>query len=121
MPHGIEEVCSVSQVFGVVCVVWCGVCGVYQHKVCCVWCVEWHVVCVALSNVAGSLPLEEVAVLFDGATLVQLKEECGGLQTLLRNHHQVFEGVYSCIGMSGVHSLVEKVRYDVVASLRCRV
>ena len=41
---------------------------------------------------AGSLPLEEAAALFDRATLEQLKEECGGVQTLLRNHHQVFEG-----------------------------
>lgn len=51
---------------------------------------------------AGSLPLEEVAALFDRATLEQLKEECGGVQTLLRNHHQVFEGALVGVGLSEV-------------------
>ncbi|XP_036982818.2 probable tRNA (uracil-O(2)-)-methyltransferase [Artibeus jamaicensis] len=41
----------------------------------------------------ASLPLAEVARKLDGATLHRLKRECGGLQTLLRNRHQVFEVV----------------------------
>ncbi|KAM5339328.1 putative tRNA (uracil-O(2)-)-methyltransferase [Glossophaga mutica] len=38
-----------------------------------------------------SLPLAEVAGQLDGAILHRLKRECGGLQTLLKNRHQVFE------------------------------
>lgn len=40
----------------------------------------------------GSLSLAEVAAELNPETLQQLKRECGGLQTLLRNNHQVFEG-----------------------------
>lgn len=40
----------------------------------------------------GSLSLAEVARKLDRGTLQRLKRECGGLQTLLRNNHQVFEG-----------------------------
>ncbi|XP_013013035.1 probable tRNA (uracil-O(2)-)-methyltransferase isoform X2 [Cavia porcellus] len=42
-------------------------------------------------NGGGSLALAEVAQQLDSATLHRLKRECGGLQTLLRNSHQVFE------------------------------
>ena len=45
----------------------------------------------------GGMPLEQVAGMFDSATLQHLKQEYGGLQTLLRNHHQVFEGVLCCV------------------------
>ncbi|XP_054994042.1 probable tRNA (uracil-O(2)-)-methyltransferase isoform X2 [Sorex araneus] len=41
-------------------------------------------------NPGGSLSLAEVACELDGETRGQLRRECGGLQTLLRNHHQVF-------------------------------
>ncbi|XP_006893727.1 PREDICTED: probable tRNA (uracil-O(2)-)-methyltransferase [Elephantulus edwardii] len=41
-------------------------------------------------NPGGSLSLTEIAGELDQETLQQLKRECGGLQTLLRNHHQVF-------------------------------
>lgn len=37
--------------------------------------------------------MREAAGMFDKNVLCQLKKECGGLQTLLRNWHQVFEGV----------------------------
>ena len=40
----------------------------------------------------GSLSLADVASELDGETLRRLKRECGGLQTLLKNNHQVFEG-----------------------------
>ncbi|KAL4641501.1 putative tRNA (uracil-O(2)-)-methyltransferase [Arapaima gigas] len=41
-------------------------------------------------NQGGSLAVREVAKLLDTETLQTLKKECGGLQTLLRNKHQVF-------------------------------
>lgn len=40
----------------------------------------------------GSLSLAEVAGELDRETLQRLKRECGGLQTLLRNSPQVFQG-----------------------------
>ncbi|XP_038054849.1 probable tRNA (uracil-O(2)-)-methyltransferase [Patiria miniata] len=43
----------------------------------------------------GSLTFAEIAKLFDSDTLKQLKSECGGLKTLLKNSHQVFQ-VSSC-------------------------
>lgn len=39
----------------------------------------------------GTMQICEVAKLFDKDTLVQLKHECGGLQTLLRNHYHIFK------------------------------
>ncbi|KAM5159467.1 putative tRNA (uracil-O(2)-)-methyltransferase isoform 1-T1 [Callospermophilus lateralis] len=42
-------------------------------------------------NGGESLSLMEVARELDRETLQRLKRECGGLQTLLRNSHQVFE------------------------------
>ncbi|XP_056658348.1 probable tRNA (uracil-O(2)-)-methyltransferase isoform X1 [Monodelphis domestica] len=44
-------------------------------------------------NRGGSLSLAEVANQLDRETLQRLKRECGGLQTLLKNNHQVFEVV----------------------------
>lgn len=43
-------------------------------------------------SVSGSLSVGEAAGLLEPQTLQLLKKECGGLQTLLRNHHQVFRG-----------------------------
>ncbi|MBN3300663.1 TRM44 methyltransferase, partial [Amia calva] len=42
-------------------------------------------------NRGGSLSVKEVAELLDKETLQNLKNECGGLQTLLKNSHQVFK------------------------------
>ncbi|XP_019408111.1 PREDICTED: probable tRNA (uracil-O(2)-)-methyltransferase, partial [Crocodylus porosus] len=42
-------------------------------------------------NRGDSLPLREVAEHLDKETLKRLKSEYGGLQTLLKNNHQVFE------------------------------
>lgn len=42
---------------------------------------------------AGRMRVNEAVLLFDCHVLRHLKQECGGLQTLLRNHHQVFCGV----------------------------
>ncbi|KAM8970368.1 probable tRNA (uracil-O(2)-)-methyltransferase isoform X2 [Sarcophilus harrisii] len=44
-------------------------------------------------NRGGSLSLAEVANHLDRETLQRLKRECGGLQTLLKNSHQIFEVV----------------------------
>ncbi|XP_044040647.1 probable tRNA (uracil-O(2)-)-methyltransferase [Siniperca chuatsi] len=41
-------------------------------------------------NRGGSLSVSEVAGLLEQETLRLLKKECGGLQTLLKNNHQVF-------------------------------
>ncbi|XP_039678698.1 probable tRNA (uracil-O(2)-)-methyltransferase isoform X2 [Perca fluviatilis] len=41
-------------------------------------------------NRGGSLSVSEVAGLLEQETLLLLKNECGGLQTLLKNNHQVF-------------------------------
>ncbi|XP_031707370.1 putative tRNA (uracil-O(2)-)-methyltransferase [Anarrhichthys ocellatus] len=41
-------------------------------------------------NRGGSLSVSEVAGLMEQETLQLLKKECGGLQTLLKNNHQVF-------------------------------
>ena len=43
-------------------------------------------------NKGGKLELSEVASLFDADTLQKLKNECGGLQTILRNCNQAFMG-----------------------------
>nr|XP_020480042.1 probable tRNA (uracil-O(2)-)-methyltransferase [Monopterus albus] len=50
-------------------------------------------------NQGGSLSVSEVAGLLEQETLQLLKKECGGLQTLLKNNHQVFrvEGGRVCI------------------------
>ena len=40
----------------------------------------------------GKIHLSEAAALFDSRVLSQLKKEYGGLQTLLRNEHQIFKG-----------------------------
>ncbi|XP_048640048.1 probable tRNA (uracil-O(2)-)-methyltransferase isoform X5 [Marmota marmota marmota] len=47
-------------------------------------------------NGGESLSLMEVARELDRETLQRLKRECGGLQTLLRNSHQVFAGTHFC-------------------------
>ncbi|KAF7706293.1 probable tRNA (uracil-O(2)-)-methyltransferase [Silurus meridionalis] len=44
-------------------------------------------------NAGGSLSVREVAELLSQSTLQTLKKECGGLQTLLKNNHQVFRVV----------------------------
>ncbi|KAL5478097.1 hypothetical protein EMCRGX_G024977 [Ephydatia muelleri] len=46
-------------------------------------------------NVGGKLHLNDVALLFDVDVLFHLKEEFGGLQTVFRNHRQVFKVIDS--------------------------
>jgi tRNASer (uridine44-2'-O)-methyltransferase len=38
-----------------------------------------------------TIELNEIAKLFDQSTLNKLKQECGGIKTLLKNFHQLFE------------------------------
>jgi len=40
----------------------------------------------------GIVPLGDIVKLFDKDILKQLKSECGGLQTLLKNHNSIFHG-----------------------------
>ncbi|BFZ18817.1 hypothetical protein BsWGS_21856 [Bradybaena similaris] len=42
-------------------------------------------------NKGGSVPLGQIANKFDKTEMQQLKSECGGLQTLLRNHSHIFQ------------------------------
>jgi len=42
-------------------------------------------------NAGGTLPVGEAVKLLAPDQLKLLKSECGGLQTLLRNHHQIFK------------------------------
>ena len=53
--------------------------------------VQWNSGCV--------LPLEDIVkkLLENGVDLSQLKQECGGLQTLLRNHHYIFVVENGCV------------------------
>jgi tRNASer (uridine44-2'-O)-methyltransferase len=44
----------------------------------------------AVWRCGGALPIAEAAQLFGREVLRELKDECGGLQTLLKNHHHVF-------------------------------
>ena len=41
---------------------------------------------------AGSIHLSAVAGMLDVMTREELKSECGGVQTLLRNHSSIFQG-----------------------------
>ncbi|OCT99289.1 hypothetical protein XELAEV_18005076mg [Xenopus laevis] len=50
-------------------------------------------------NMGRSLTLREVAEHLHTDTLQKLKNECGGLQTLLRNNHQVFEVINSNVSI----------------------
>ena len=50
-------------------------------------------------NQGGSLPLGDIVgrLQADGVDLSQLKQECGGLQTLFRNHHFIFVVEKGCV------------------------
>lgn len=42
-------------------------------------------------NAGQVLSLNSIASLFDRETLTKLKQECGGIKTLIKNNHQLFE------------------------------
>ncbi|XP_053560153.1 probable tRNA (uracil-O(2)-)-methyltransferase [Bombina bombina] len=50
-------------------------------------------------NTGRCLTLREIAEVLDKETLQRLKNECGGLQTLFRNNHQVFEVMNSSVSI----------------------
>ena len=68
------------------------------------WRLECHISCLCAHSslllpfmvsvgMPGKLHLNDVALLFDVDVLFHLKEEFGGLQTVFRNHRQVFKGL----------------------------
>lgn len=69
-----------------------------------------------------SLSLAEVASKLGRETLQRLKRECGGLQTLLRNNHQVFEGkglslTWACFSDTRRHALPRLRQQELLTSL----
>nr|CAB3267262.1 probable tRNA (uracil-O(2)-)-methyltransferase [Phallusia mammillata] len=50
-------------------------------------------------NCGGSMPLNKAIELLDFSLTDMMKNECGGLQTLLRNHHQVFKVSKGCVSI----------------------
>uniref|UniRef100_A0A8C2ING3 tRNA (uracil-O(2)-)-methyltransferase n=2 Tax=Cyprinus carpio TaxID=7962 RepID=A0A8C2ING3_CYPCA len=63
-------------------------------------------------NTGGSVLISEVVNLLDQSSLQALKKECGGLQTLLKNNHQVFrvEGGRVFIRDWRTHTLAQSSR-----------
>lgn len=59
----------------------------------------------SLWNIGGQVGLEDLAKLVPTGLLRKLKSECGGLQTLLRNNHQIF------LVQKGIVQLRPPVRY----------
>jgi len=51
----------------------------YENKECLPW------------NPGRKMEMKEIVGLFESSTLKELKSECGGLKTLLKNHNQVFK------------------------------
>ncbi|KAJ8312402.1 hypothetical protein KUTeg_009775, partial [Tegillarca granosa] len=78
----------------------------------------------------GCVPLSKVVQLFDRDVLKELKSECGGLQTLLRNNNSVFNGAISGGNVqlrdltlkdpySGRSKLKNKDRSEYFKTIRC--
>lgn len=59
-------------------------------------------------NVGKGVTLNDLAALLAKEQLSELKSECGGLQTLLRNHHHIFEVRAGMVKLRVPVSLVEK-------------
>ena len=77
-------------VYACVCACVC-VCSCVCVCACMCVCVRAHT-CTCFYACPGSLSLGECAELFDKLLLRSLRQECGGLQTVLRNTTQVFKG-----------------------------
>ncbi|XP_037092218.1 LOW QUALITY PROTEIN: probable tRNA (uracil-O(2)-)-methyltransferase [Pollicipes pollicipes] len=75
---------------------------------------------VALRVVAdGALPLSAVAELLGGDTLRQLRQQCGGLQTLLKNHPHVFRVRAGAVSLQDADWLrVDGARPELAASVK---
>jgi tRNASer (uridine44-2'-O)-methyltransferase len=63
-----------------------------------------------LWNAGGRLSLEELALLIPREKIKKLKNECGGLQTLLKNNGHVFtvESGYVQLKVPSVEALIQK-------------
>lgn len=61
-----------------------------------------------MQHLVGKLHLNDAVRLFDTSILQQLKQEIGGLQTLLRNHHQIFQGMVSVIRKYSIYGMCSK-------------
>ncbi|XP_008554335.2 probable tRNA (uracil-O(2)-)-methyltransferase [Microplitis demolitor] len=63
-------------------------------------------------NAGGKIELNEVAKLIPAGTLKQLKTECGGLQTLLKNNSHIFQVINGTVQFKipGSNYLVSKKR-----------
>ena len=48
-----------------------------------------------INSLAGKLSIQEAISLIDKEQLNELKSQCGGLQTLLKNHGHIFEGSFN--------------------------
>jgi len=59
-------------------------------------------------NCGGKLTMPEAVEMIAADELQQLKQECGGLQTLLKNKHQVFEVVQGIIKIRVPKKLLER-------------
>ncbi|XP_030848144.1 probable tRNA (uracil-O(2)-)-methyltransferase [Strongylocentrotus purpuratus] len=64
----------------------------------------------------GSIGLGDAAKLFDGPTLKNLKSECGGLKTLLKNYNPVFEIIKSKVSLKDWSQLPSSDATDPVSS-----
>ena len=55
--------------------------------------------CIYNNFLSGRISIKEAAKLINSSLLTQLKQEHGGLQTLFRNHHQVFVGEHESVSL----------------------
>ena len=70
-------------------------------------------------SLTGKVHLNEAVKMFDRDVLRELKREFGGLQTLLRNEHQVFQGVCVCVCGRCIWGLVNHCLYLFIKNLSC--
>merc|ERR1719495_1352604 len=68
----------------------------------------------------GSITLGDLARRLGSAQLAALKKECGGLQTLLRNHKHIFAGANGQVSLQVPSaSLMSKVPRDRIKTKLC--
>lgn len=70
-------------------------------------------------NAGGHATLAEIVPLIGASKLRQLKNECGGLQTLLKNHHQVFRVEKGQVSLRTPIRLSETVKNDKI-KVKCK-
>ncbi|KAK9700618.1 putative AdoMet-dependent methyltransferase [Popillia japonica] len=62
-------------------------------------------------NKGATLPFEKIVSAINKEDLKQLKDNCGGLQTLLRNHRYIFEVVNGCVKIRIPKTISEMTKY----------